>query len=104
MVHKFRSKNKTDIGHPEICPIYAYHQAFRTEGVDEIRESCKKGQIGCMDCKQKIIQSINEMLEPMRERRIVYQNNPKRVDEILLSGTEKARLLQKRQCKRYARP
>lgn len=48
-----------------------------------------------MDCKQKIIQSINEMLEPMRERRIVYQNNPKRVDEILLSGTEKARLAAK---------
>lgn len=87
--------HKTDIGHPEICPIYAYHKAFRKEGADEIRESCKKGQIGCKDCKQKIIQSINDLLQPMRERRIAYQNNPKKVDEILLSGTEKARLAAK---------
>lgn len=87
--------HKSDIGHPEICPIYAYHQAFRTEGADEIKESCKKGQMGCMECKQKIIKSINDLLEPMRERRIMYQNHPQRVDEILLSGTEKARLAAK---------
>ncbi|MCP1359094.1 tryptophan--tRNA ligase [Aneurinibacillus migulanus] len=87
--------HKTDLGHPEICPIYAYHQAFRKEGSDEIYESCKKGQIGCMECKRKITQSINDLLEPMRERRIVYQNDPKKVDEILMSGTEKARLIAK---------
>ncbi|MMZ57572.1 Tryptophan--tRNA ligase 2 [compost metagenome] len=87
--------HKTDLGHPEICSIYAYHQAFRKEGSDEIYESCKKGQIGCMECKRKITQSINDLLEPMRERRIVYQNDPKKVDEILMSGTEKARLIAK---------
>lgn len=87
--------HKTDLGHPEICPIYAYHQAFRKEGSDEIYESCKKGRIGCMECKRKITQSINDLLEPMRERRIVYQNDPKKVDEILMSGTEKARLIAK---------
>ncbi|AWX55014.1 tryptophan--tRNA ligase [Brevibacillus brevis] len=87
--------HKTDVGHPEICPVYAYHQAFRKEGSDEIYESCKKGQIGCMECKRKISQSINDLLEPMRERRRVYQNDPKKVDEILMSGTEKARLVAK---------
>ncbi|MEZ2659844.1 tryptophan--tRNA ligase [Aneurinibacillus aneurinilyticus] len=87
--------HKTDLGHPEICPIYAYHQAFRKEGSNEIYESCKKGQIGCMECKRKITQSINDLLEPMRERRIVYQNDAKRVDEILMSGTEKVRLVAK---------
>lgn len=87
--------HKTDLGHPEICPIYAYHQAFRKEGSNEIYESCKKGQIGCMECKRKITQSINDLLEPMRERRIVYQNDAKRVEEILMSGTEKVRLVAK---------
>lgn len=87
--------HKTDLGQPEVCPIYAYHQAFRKEGSNEIYESCKKGQIGCMECKQIIAQSINDFLEPMRERRVEYQNNPKRVDEILISGTEKARLVAK---------
>lgn len=83
--------HKTDIGHPEICPVYAYHQAFRKVGSDEIYESCKKGQIGCMECKRKISQNINHLLEPMRERRRMYHNDPKKVDEILMSGTEKAR-------------
>ncbi|MDR7316327.1 tryptophan--tRNA ligase [Brevibacillus nitrificans] len=87
--------HKTDIGHPEICPVYAYHQIFRKEGSDEIYESCKKGQIGCMECKRNISQSINDLLEPMRERRSLYKNDPKRVDEILMSGTEKARLVAK---------
>ncbi|ASJ52594.1 tryptophan--tRNA ligase [Brevibacillus formosus] len=87
--------HKTDIGHPEICPVYAYHQAFRKESSDEIYESCTKGQIGCMECKRKISQSINDLLEPMRERRRMYQNDPKKVDEILMSGTEKARLVAK---------
>ncbi|USG66564.1 tryptophan--tRNA ligase [Brevibacillus ruminantium] len=87
--------HKTDVGHPEICPVYAYHRAFRQEGSDEIFESCKKGQIGCMECKGKVTERINDLLEPMRERRIVYQNDPKRVDEILMSGTEKARLVAK---------
>lgn len=87
--------HKTDIGHPEICPVYAYHQIFRKEGSDEIYESCKKGQIGCMECKRNISQSINDLLEPMRERRSLYKNDPKRVDEILMSGTEKGRLVAK---------
>ena len=87
--------HKTDSGHPEICPVYAYHQVFRKEGSAEIYESCKKGQIGCMECKRKMTQSINDLLEPMRERRIVYQNDPKKVEEILMLGTEKARLVAK---------
>lgn len=84
--------HKTDPGHPDICPIYAYHQAFRKEGAEEIRESCRKGQIGCMECKRKVTASLNNLLEPMRERRISYQIHPKRVDEIILSGTAQARL------------
>ncbi|WP_356948281.1 tryptophan--tRNA ligase [Brevibacillus nitrificans] len=36
--------HRTDIGHPEICPVYAYHQVFRKEGSDEIYESCKKAK------------------------------------------------------------
>ncbi|WP_108669181.1 tryptophan--tRNA ligase [Peribacillus acanthi] len=87
--------HKNDPGNPEICPIYAYHQAFNKEQSNEIFEGCKKGQIGCMECKQKIAGSINDLLEPMRDKRNQYQNNPKRVDEILMSGTERARQIAK---------
>ncbi|HWO97723.1 MAG TPA: tryptophan--tRNA ligase [Bacillus sp. (in: firmicutes)] len=86
---------KTDQGHPEVCPIYAYHQAFCKEAADEIYESCRKGQIGCVECKRKIAQGMNDLLEPMRERRVEYEHNSNKVDEILAAGTEKARLLAK---------
>lgn len=87
--------HKTDPGHPEICPVYAYHKVFRKDGSDEIYESCKKGQIGCMECKRSISQSVNDLLEPMRERRSLYKNDPKKVGEMLMSGTEKARQVAK---------
>ncbi|GED31878.1 tryptophan--tRNA ligase [Brevibacillus centrosporus] len=87
--------HKTDLGHPEICPVYAYHKVFRKDGSDEIYESCKKGQIGCMECKRSISQSVNDLLEPMRERRSLYKNDPKKVGEMLMSGTEKARQVAK---------
>lgn len=88
--------HKTDPGHPEICPIYAYHQAFRAkEAVDEIYEGCTKGKMGCVACKEKIAQSIHLLLEPMRERRVEYENHLERIDEILLSGTNKARQVAK---------
>ncbi|WP_373871512.1 hypothetical protein [Paenibacillus dendritiformis] len=95
---------KNDSGHPEVCPIYSYHQAFRKEGADEIYDSCSKGQIGCAACKQKIARSINNLLEPMRERRAAYLKHPGRIGEIMIADTEKARLVAKKQCRRCARP
>lgn len=46
-------------------------------------------------CKQKIAQSINDLLEPMRERRAAYLKHPGKIDEIMIAGTEKARLVAK---------
>lgn len=87
--------HKNDPGHPDICPIYAYHQAFRAEGSAEIHENCVKGTIGCSDCKRMITDSLHELLEPMRERRLKYSNNPNLVEDILITGTEKARSIAK---------
>ncbi len=87
--------HKNDPGHPDICPIYAYHQAFRRQESEEIFRSCTNGEIGCSDCKKLITDSINDLLEPMRERREKYVNNMNKVDEILITGTEKARTIAK---------
>ncbi|MDQ0206067.1 tryptophanyl-tRNA synthetase [Alkalicoccobacillus murimartini] len=84
---------KTDAGHPEICPVYSYHQAFRKEDTEAIYEGCTNAQLGCVECKQLVATSINELLEPMRERRHQFERQPKRIDEILLEGTSKARLI-----------
>ena len=82
---------KDDPGHPEVCTVFAYHQAFNQEETPEIAEACRAGKIGCVACKKNLAQVINSLLEPMRERRVPYQNNPALIDDILREGTRKAR-------------
>ncbi|MFC5647853.1 tryptophan--tRNA ligase [Paenibacillus solisilvae] len=84
---------KNDPGHPDHCPIYAYHLAFRKEGAAEIRESCEQGSMGCSECKQRITAAIEQLLAPMQERRSYYAGRPKRIDDILVAGTERARTI-----------
>ncbi|MBB6633145.1 tryptophan--tRNA ligase [Cohnella thailandensis] len=83
--------HKNDPGHPDICPIYAYHRAFRPEGIPEIREGCEKGTMGCAACKGQLASALEQLLAPMRERRAFYEARPGSVDEILMSGTRRAR-------------
>lgn len=84
---------RSDPGHPEVCPVFTYHQAFASNSAEEIANGCRAGQIGCVECKQRIAKGINDLLEPMRERRQKYEADPKRVDDILLAGTERARTI-----------
>jgi tryptophanyl-tRNA synthetase len=85
--------HKNDPGHPDICPIYAYHRAFRPEGSPEIREGCEKGTLGCSECKKNITAIIEQLIEPMQERRSYYAGRPKLVEDILMDGTHRARTL-----------
>ncbi|WP_217559581.1 tryptophan--tRNA ligase [Paenibacillus sp. GbtcB18] len=82
---------KDDPGHPGICPVFTYHEAFLAEEAPEIRERCERGSIGCTACKEKLAEGLNALLEPMRERRAYYEAKPAEVDEILQSGTARAR-------------
>ncbi|HKL76136.1 MAG TPA: tryptophan--tRNA ligase [Halanaerobiales bacterium] len=84
-----------DPGHPEVCTVFEYHQAFNEENADEIEKKCRAGEIGCVACKNRLTNTINELLEPMRERRVKYEKNPELVDEILYTGTKRARKIAK---------
>lgn len=84
---------RTDPGHPDICPIYAYHLAFERQHALEIHEACSRGVIGCTECKGRIITTLNLLLEPMRERRARYASKPREIDEILMNGTTEARCI-----------
>ncbi|MFB5763153.1 tryptophan--tRNA ligase [Paenibacillus medicaginis] len=82
---------KDDPGHPDICPVYEYHRHFRPEQCADIHKLCSKGAIGCTDCKRLATQAVNELLEPLRERRGTFAGRMKHIDEILVEGTRKAR-------------
>ncbi|MDD2510895.1 MAG: tryptophan--tRNA ligase [Syntrophomonas sp.] len=81
---------KTDLGHPEICTVYAYHQVFNKDVIEEVEADCRQGRIGCVQCKKKLTAKLNELLEPMRERRQSYLEQPDLVKDILQEGTRRA--------------
>jgi tryptophanyl-tRNA synthetase len=81
---------KNDPGHPKVCTIFSYHQEFNTGSVSEIENACKKGEIGCVECKKRLSGCINDLLDPIRERRAYYDEHPELVDEILYNGTQRA--------------
>jgi len=82
---------KGDPGHPEGCPIFAYHKIFNTGEVPQIEADCKAGKLGCVDCKLRIIKKMNEVLEPVREKRRYFEERPHLVKEILAEGEKRAR-------------
>lgn len=82
---------KDDPGHPEICTVFAYHKEFNEGFVPELEPACRKGEIGCVECKKRLAAALNEMLDPIREKRAYYDSKPDLVDDILETGTERAR-------------
>ena len=87
---------KDDKGNPDICMVYYYHNLFTDkEECKNICEECKAGKRGCVACKKQLIESINKVLEPIRDKRRHYEENPKEVMDILMAGTDKARVIAK---------
>jgi tryptophanyl-tRNA synthetase len=82
----------TDLGHPENCMVYYYHQMFTAPADLKIVESeCKSGARGCSDCKTQLADNIIKFLAPIQEKRRYYETHPEIVREILLEGTKKAK-------------
>ncbi len=81
--------HRTDPGHPEICTIFAYQRAFNSGEAPSVEESCRAGTTGCVACKKRLLEVLEALLGPMRDRRAEY-DRPGAVEEILLEGTRKA--------------
>ncbi len=83
---------RTDPGDPEKCPVWAFHQVYSDqETQDWVVKGCKSAGIGCLDCKQPVIDAILKEQAPWRERAAAYTANPKQVHWIVEMGTERAR-------------
>ena len=83
---------RTDVGDPERCPVWQFHLLYSTENTRAwVKEGCKSAGIGCLECKEPVINGILSEQQPMLERAEPYMSNPKIVREIVQMGTEKAR-------------
>ncbi|MBU6460098.1 MAG: tryptophan--tRNA ligase [Proteobacteria bacterium] len=83
---------RNDPGNPDICPVFHLHQIYTSKPIHEwVCEGCTKGSIGCLDCKQPLIDAILEEQAPIRERAQGYLDEPLLVRGIISDGCDKAR-------------
>ena len=85
---------RTDPGDPEKCPVWQLHLVYSDEQRRQwVQQGCRSAGIGCLECKQPVIDAVLEEQKPMRERAGIYVEDPTLVRNIIADGCEKARKL-----------
>jgi len=83
---------RTDPGEPEKCPVWQLHQVYSDDERKRwVQQGCRSAGIGCLECKQPVIDAIIAEQQPMRERAQRYIDDPTLVRSIIADGCEKAR-------------
>jgi tryptophanyl-tRNA synthetase len=83
---------RTDPGDPAKCPVWQFHEIFSDQNTrDWVQTGCRSAGIGCLQCKQPVIDAIVAELTPIRERARQFESNPDMVKAIISEGSEKAR-------------
>jgi tryptophanyl-tRNA synthetase len=80
-----------DLGHPEICLIFTYHQKFNYDQIDEIYAGCTSGTLGCVQCKKNCAATIWEKIGVFSDKRRYYEQHRYEVIDILKDGESRAR-------------
>lgn len=85
---------RTDPGDPAKCPVWQLHEVYSDDTVKAwVQNGCKSASIGCIECKQPVIDGVVNELKPIQERAAEYAEDPTLVKNIVAEGCEKARKL-----------
>ena len=85
---------RTDPGNPANCPVWQFHLVYSDDATRQwATAGCTSAGIGCLECKQPVIDAVLAELAPIRERAAYYEDNPDQVRNILADGCEKAQEL-----------
>ena len=85
---------RTDPGGPDKCPVWQFHQIYSDDATRAwVQEGCRSAGIGCLDCKQPVLEAILKEQADMRERAQPYVEDPTLVRNIIADGGERARKL-----------
>ena len=86
--------HRSDPGTPEKCPVWSLHQIYSDQTTrDWAHNGCTTASIGCLDCKQPVIDAIIAEQRPLHERAQKYLDDPSLVRAIVADGCERARKL-----------
>ncbi|MCC6852103.1 MAG: tryptophan--tRNA ligase [Rubrivivax sp.] len=85
---------RTDPGNPEKCPVWDYHKIYSNEATRAwVWQGCTTAGIGCLECKQPVIDAIVAQQAPWRERAAALLAEPTKLRTIVAEGTERARVV-----------
>ena len=82
---------RTDPGNPDICPVYDFHKIFSsTEVKERVNRECRTAEIGCIDCKKLVADTMVQRLTPIWEKRTALQTHPDQVEDVVREGSKRA--------------
>ena len=84
---------RSDPGHPTRCNVYKLLGYFDTAASKDVAVKCKKAEIGCVDCKMLLAETINSALKPIRQRRAELEADPVYINKVLKEGAARARII-----------
>ncbi|MEY3502229.1 MAG: hypothetical protein RL763_297 [Pseudomonadota bacterium] len=84
---------RSDAGNPERCPVWQFHLVYSPVATrDWVQTECARAGIGCLECKQPVIDAIIAEQQPMLARAEPFVSNPRLVRDIVDAGTQRARV------------
>ncbi|MHB8741601.1 MAG: tryptophan--tRNA ligase [Sulfuricaulis sp.] len=83
--------HRADPGNPEKCPVWDFHLIYSDSGrQDWVQKGCRSAKIGCLECKQPIIDAVLAELKPMQERAAEFSRDPLIIKNIIADGCKRA--------------
>ena len=83
---------RNDPGDPDKCPVWQFHLVYSDDDTRNwVQEGCRNAGIGCVECKQPVIDCVLRELKPIQERARDYENDLTTVRSIVDEGNEAAR-------------
>jgi tryptophanyl-tRNA synthetase len=91
-----KKMRKNDPGHPGGCPIFMLQNIYSLEKAGEIKKDCESGVLGCVDCKNILLENFEKGIAPIREKREKINARKGYAEEVLREGTKKAEMAAKK--------
>ncbi|HUN91679.1 MAG TPA: tryptophan--tRNA ligase [Burkholderiaceae bacterium] len=83
---------RTDRGDPDRCPVWNFHMHYSDDATRQwVQQGCRSAGIGCLECKQPVIDAMLREQEPWRQRAQPYLDDPSLLRSIVADGCDRAR-------------